>query len=400
MTHLAPSHASRPIGDVIFTLNREAQEKAKSGRSVVNATIGAAMRDDGTLATFPSALAAVRGASDTQIAAYAPIAGDGAFLNAVRTDMLATVPELLESSVAVATPGGTGALRHALMNYLEHGQAMLTGDYFWGPYSTLADEHGRKVRTFRLFGADGCIDTDSLSTELGATLAAQGRALVFINDPCNNPTGYSMQPKEWRAVVAALLAHAEIGPVTLLVDTAYLEYSKGDTRAFLNELTPLLGRVGLLFAWSGSKAFALYGARVGALIACVQDTQVRIQTDAALAYACRGTWSNCNHAGMAAVTRMLVDPALRASLAAEREVVRKDLFARADAFNMHAKSKGLQYPRYEGGFFVTVFNAEAETKAASMREQDVYVVPAKGALRVALCSVAERDIARLVEALA
>ena len=366
---------------------------------MVNATIGAAMRDDGTLATFPTALAAIRGATDMQIAAYAPIAGDGAFLHAVRTDMLGSVPELLESSVAVSTPGGTGALRHALMNYLEHGQSTLTGDYFWGPYSTLADEHGRKVQTFRLFGADGRIDTESLSVELEATLAAQGRALVFINDPCNNPTGYSMQPEEWRAVVATLLTHAQTGPVTLLVDTAYLEYSKGDTRAFLKELTPLLGHVGLLFAWSASKAYALYGARVGALIACVQDAQDRIQTDAALAYACRGTWSNCNHSGMAAVTRMLVDSDARASLAAEREIVRKDLFARADAFNLHAKAKGLNYPRYEGGFFVTVFHPAADVKAAAMRDQDVYVVPAKGALRVALCSVAERDIVRLVDAL-
>lgn len=375
-------------------------DKAKAGRPVINATIGAAMRDDGKLATFPTALAAIRGATDQQIAAYAPIAGDGAFLNAVRAEMLSTVPELFDCSVAVATPGGTGALRHALMNYLEHGHAMLTGDYYWGPYQTLADEHGRKVRTFRLFGADGAIDTGALDDQLGALLADQGRALVFINDPCNNPTGYSMRPEEWRAVVATLLKHAETAPVTLLVDTAYLEYSKGDTRAFLHELKPLLGRVGLLFAWSASKAYALYGARVGALIACVPNPEERIQTDAALAYACRGTWSNCNHAGMAAVTQMLSDASLRASIDAEREVVRKDLFARADAFNKFAQHKGLRYPRYEGGFFVTVFDDSAEAKAKAMRDQDVYVVPAKGALRVALCSVAERDIERLVSALA
>ena len=37
--------------------------------------------------------------------------------------------------------------------------------------------------------------------------------------------------------------------------------------------------------------------------------------------------------------------------------------------------------------------------AAAMREQGVYVVPITDALRVGLCSVAERDISRLVEAL-
>ena len=34
-----------------------------------------------------------------------------------------------------------------------------------------------------------------------------------------------------------------------------------------------------------------------------------------------------------------------------------------------------------------------------MREKGVFVVPQKGALRVALCSVAEKDVPRLVDAL-
>ena len=74
--------------------------------------------------------------------------------------------------------------------------------------------------------------------------------------------------------------------------------------------------------------------------------------------------------------------------------------ARVDAFNGLAPARGLKYPRYEGGFFVTVFHDDAHAKAAAMREKGVFVVPAKGALRVALCSVAERDVARLVDALA
>ncbi|HTB73379.1 MAG TPA: hypothetical protein VK762_09035 [Polyangiaceae bacterium] len=65
----------------------------------------------------------------------------------------------------------------------------------------------------------------------------------------------------------------------------------------------------------------------------------------------------------------------------------------------------MRYPRYEGGFFVTVFSDQAAEKAAAMRAKGVFVVPqlprsGGGALRVALCSVAERDIPRLVEALA
>ena len=67
---------------------------------------------------------------------------------------------------------------------------------------------------------------------------------------------------------------------------------------------------------------------------------------------------------------------------------------------MHAKAKNLRYPRYEGGFFVTVFADDAQERALRMKEKGVFVVPSKGALRVALCSVAEKDVPRLVDALA
>ena len=53
-----------------------------------------------------------------------------------------------------------------------------------------------------------------------------------------------------------------------------------------------------------------------------------------------------------------------------------------------APAKKLRYPRYEGGFFVTVFDDDAFGMAERMRKAGVFVVPQKGAVRVALCSVA------------
>jgi aspartate/tyrosine/aromatic aminotransferase len=103
---------------------------------------------------------------------------------------------------------------------------------------------------------------------------------------------------------------------------------------------------------------------------------------------------------MRAITKLLTDPALAKSSDAERDELKKLLGARVAAFNEAAKAKGLVYPRYEGGFFVTVFTDDAHDRALRMKEKGVFVVPAKGALRVALCSVAEKDVPRLVEALA
>ncbi len=401
MLTLIPSHQSRPSDDLIFMLNGEATKRKAAGEAVINATLGSLMNDAGKLALLESAVRAVREVSPEDFAAYAPIAGSPDFLKAVIHDYFQGQPAFAAAATAVATPGGTGALRHAIGNYLEPGQALLTTSYFWGPYQTLCDEQDRKLETFSMFAADGTLDVAALDARVADQLARQGRVLLFLNDPCHNPTGYSMRPSEWRAVVSCLLSHAAKGPVTLLVDTAYYLYgSAADPRGFLHELQPLLGQVGLLFAWSASKSFTHYGLRVGALVACEPDEQARAKTAAGLSYSCRGTWSNCNRGGMAAVTRLLTDPTLSKACDTEREALKQVLTGRVAAFNELARPRGLRYPRYEGGFFVTVFAEDAQSRAARMKEKGVFVVPQKGAVRVALCGITQKDIPRLVDALA
>ncbi len=400
MFPLIPNRRNRPQNDLIFALSEEAQRRKAAGESIVNATLGSLMTDEGKLAVLETAAKAVHEVAREEWAAYAPISGSGPFLKAVVHDYFQNAPDLEAMSIAAATPGGTGALRHAVGNYLEPGQSLLTTGYFWGPYQTICDEQNMKLETFSMFAQDGTIDVSALDAKVTELLARQGRVLLFLNDPCQNPTGYSMTRAEWKAVVTCLLAHAEKGPITLLVDTAYYLYgSAADPRAFIEELRPLIGHVGLLFAWSASKSFTHYGLRVGALVAVVPDTKEREITAAALSYSCRGTWSNCNRGGLSAVTKLLSDSTLAKACDTERRSLKQVLTSRVNLFNSLARPKGLKYPRYEGGFFVTVFADDAMAHAQVMREKGVFVVPQKGALRVALCSVAEKDIPRLVDAL-
>jgi len=395
------SHQSRPSDDPIFALNREANERRAKGETIVNATVGALLDDEGRLAVLPTAARAVHEVPAEEWAAYAPISGTPAFLQAVTLDLLGSQANLRDIAVASATPGGSGALRQAIANFLEPGQALLTTSFYWGPYQTLADESERRIETFPMFDASSReLDVAALERALVRQIQAQGRVLLFLNDPCHNPTGYSMHADEWRKVVACLLAHADEAPITLLVDCAYFAYNAADPRAFLKELVPLAGRVMLSFAWSASKTFTHYGLRVGALVACTPDDKERTTTEAALSYTSRGTWSNCTRGGQVAITRLISDPALAAACDAERAKLKSMLRARVDAWNRLARPRGLDYPRYDGGFFVTVFHEAAVEKAAQMKRAGVFVVPQKGALRVALCGVAERDVPRLVDSLA
>src|SRR4051794_28582487 len=118
MAFLIPSHASRPSDDLIFALNAEAKARAQAGEAVVNATLGAMMDDAGRLAVLPSVARTLREIPAEVAAGYAPISGSTAFLRAVIGDLLGGREEAAQA-VAVATPGGTGALRLALNNLLE-----------------------------------------------------------------------------------------------------------------------------------------------------------------------------------------------------------------------------------------------------------------------------------------
>ncbi len=414
MRHLIASHQNRPSDDPIFSVHKEATQRKERGESIVDASIGVLLDDDGELSILPTAARAVREVPGIEWATYAPIAGTPEFLGAVVDDVLGGEPELKAAAVAVATPGGSGAIRHAIANFLERGEAALTTSWFWSPYRTICDESDRGLETFSMFDAAGRLDVAALDAALSRQLAAQGRALVIVNDPAHNPTGYSMTESEWASLAACLGAHAARRPVTLLVDCAYFLYGAPGRhpRAFVRHLRPLLGRAVVLFAWSASKSFTHYGLRVGALIACVGDAGDRARVAAALSYSSRGTWSNCNHGGLSAITRLLLDPQMKAAVDAERDALRTVLSSRVAAFNDLAKGRGLRYPRYEGGFFVTIFIDGVEGldgphgRADAMKSHGVFVVPqvatggTGGALRVALCAVASRDVPRLVDALA
>ncbi len=155
-----------------------------------------------------------------------------------------------------------------------------------------------------------------------------------------------------------------------------------------------------LFAWTASKAFTQYGLRVGALIACHRDADERVQLTNAFNYTSRATWSNCNRLGIRAITNLLVEPELRKRSDTERQELIDLLSSRTKVFNEAARKHGLDWPRFESGFFVSVFTPDPEVTAATMRDAGVFVIPINGAVRVGLCATPTGALPRLVDALA
>ncbi len=398
MEFLIPSRTARPGDDPIFSLNAAATKRAQSGEDIVNATIGALLSDDGRLAIMPTVAESLSTLPFETVASYAPIPGREDYRKAIIDDLLGPYG-LTENATCVATPGGTGALRIAFEDFLEPGQTALTSSYFWAPYRTIADESGRKVATYDLFDAAGRFNSTDFEKKLDELMAAQGRALILLNTPCHNPTGYSLDQTELDAAATVLLQHAARGPITLVLDVAYGYFHPEALDRCIATFTKLADRVLVVFAWSGSKAFALYGQRVGALVALCPDEAQRTRIGNAITFSCRGLWSNCNAAGMAAVARILADPILRVKVLQERALLVELLAKRVAFWNEHASAAGLKYPRYDGGFFTTVFSAEPAKLSQALAARGLFLVPTAGAVRVAVCAVNEAQIARIVEGL-
>jgi aromatic-amino-acid transaminase len=383
----------------------------RRGRRVVDGTLGVLRDDDGRLIVLPSVRRALAQVAPEDWAPYAPLDGESGYLDAVRQRVFgAGAAAAAGGVVAVATPGGTGAVKLALGAFLEPGQAALTTSHHWQPYAEIAAQHDRRLVTFDMFasaaaGAAGGgvgvgIDVAALERALAGLAARQGRALLILNDPCHNPTGYCMTAADWAAIADVVEARARHTPVTLVLDAAYADYAEAGLSRARPALERLSGQVTIAVAWSASKSLTAYGLRVGALLAIPAGRGGQRQLAAGLTQASLAGWGNCNRGGMLAVERLLTDPTLSGAVVSERRAIIDLLDGRGRLFRLAAARLGLAHPRHERGFFATVLCRRAGPVAQALRAEGALLVPGPGALRIALSAVSTADVMPAMAALA
>ena len=398
-THLLPNRRDFSGDDLIFTLNAAAQRRAATGASVINATIGALYDDQGKLVVLDTVMEQWKQLTSAEIAPYAPIGGDPAFLlNLAQRHW----PSLTSLGAGVATPGGSGALALTLKNLLERGNTVLTAAPYWGPYSTLAIEAGQTLTTVPYPDVHTGLDLGAWEAACRDILDAQGRLLVWLNDPCHNPTGRSFSKADRTALMDVLRDVASQGPVTLVLDLAYLDYARNphEVREALDEYAAFAAEGNVLVGacLSLSKAYTLYGARAGALVFPWTPNKA---LQGALITSCRGTWSNCARGPMSVLNRISKDGALQASLEREHAQWRTLLAERATAVDAALKAEGFPGAAYDGGFFVTLDGGANPTATCErMQAHDVFVVPMPEGLRVGICAMKAADAGKFAAAYA
>lgn len=394
MTMICGKHAQgKCVHDQIFEANAQAvAAAAKFGKEkVVNATIGSIHDENEKLVCLPTVEKVFKSLPMNEIAAYAPISGIPEYLELVQEATFGNYRPDGVYTAAVATSGGCGGLHHVIWNYMDVGDTALCGDWFWGTYKTICNDLLRNLVTYKMFDENLNFNFADLEAKIKELLAKQERLVYILNTPGHNPTGFSVNEKEFAKILDILKRQsAAFGkPVTLVLDVAYIDFSgdKDEVRRFFKQLENLPGNIFTVICYAMSKGFTMYGQRTGAMIGCSTDEKVIKEFAEINQFTSRATWSNINRACQKTLIAIYKDPVLLKAIEKEREDNYNMMKKRADLFTAEAKACGLKMVPYVAGFFMSIPTAKAQAVCEELKKDKIYCVALAAGVRVAICGV-------------
>lgn len=249
---------------------------------------------------------------------YTGLAGEPAYAAAMLGMILGN--GFADRAAAIATPGGTGAIRQALelIKLATPGATVWISAPTWPNHPSIIKYLGMSMAEYRYFDSETRgVDFAGLMEDLARV--AKGD-VVLLHGCCHNPTGANLSAPQWAEVVALLAARGAVP----MVDLAYqgfgdgLEEDAAATRLVAQSFPEVL------IAASCSKNFGIYRERTGILIALTSaDRKAVVQGN--LNFLNRQNYSFPPDHGARLVTMILEDPALTADWKAELEEVRQNM---------------------------------------------------------------------------
>jgi len=390
------SHGKKMVDKVFKAAVACNEAKKIYGDVVVDATLGTLFDEDGVFVAFDSVWGIYDTIDKIQKAKYASsIQGNPEFRLSVYNWLFGDLDENINCEI-IATPGGAGAISSTMKNVLSVGETVIKPSQGWGPYNTMAAEFGLNITSYNMFKGNS-FDIEDFKTVLTDIMNKEGKVLVIINDPCHNPTGYTLSEDEWDDIIEFSNLLSKQGPVIILNDIAYVDYNiKGNSwKQGFKRFNKLTENVMVVIAFSTSKTMTAYGARTGAQIVITKDQkQLEMFKDAGI-YSARSIWSTVNNSAMRLFSEIMDNEENKNAFLKEKQYYVDLLKERSDIFVNEAIECGLPIYPYKEGFFVTVRIKDNNNRDAfnlTHQENNIYTVVVDGGLRIAICSVPKRKL--------
>lgn len=372
-------------------ISAQAKEAKAKNDKVIDSTLGSFYYEDGSFSCHETVKKIMDNLKDTEKYSYSASKGTAAFENATINWLFQNHEKTFRDSMsikAIPTPGGTGALSNGVNNATEYGETVLIPVPSWGPYVGICESRGRKVEKFSLF-KDAAFNFEDLKDKADNIIEKQNKLVVIINDPCNNPSGYTMSKDELNQLIDLLNSYKDV-PVVLIYDCAYIDMSNDGFDGSREKLTAFLNaneNVMILVAMSYSKSFFVYGQRLGAQVIVSKNANEVMEFYNAANFFARNTWSNCNKAGVSLVEKIGSSQENIDAVKNEINKVVNILDERAKLFISEAKEIGLKYYPFNSGFFVTLpCNNTDLVLDKLVEEENIFLIPVQKGIRVAICS--------------
>ncbi|KRE90746.1 hypothetical protein ASG89_34560 [Paenibacillus sp. Soil766] len=304
-------------------LSQSAEAKAKAKK--FNATIGIAIENG-----QPMHLKVIQDTLSTynpkDIYEYAPPAGKPELRTAWRKKMLEENPSI--GSKLIGNPIVTNALTHGLSIaadlFADVDDAVIIPDKNWENYElTFEIRRGAQIVNYALYNEEERFNSEGLREALLAQ-KSKGKAIVVLNFP-NNPTGYTPDAVDGKAIVAAIQEAAEAGiNVVVLTDDAYfgLFFENSLHESLFGQLADLHPRVLAVKIDGATKEEYVWGFRVGFITYAGQSTALLDALEEKTKGIIRATISSGPHPSQTFVLHALNSPEFKVQKQEKYEIMK------------------------------------------------------------------------------
>lgn len=202
-------------------LSQSAEAKVKATK--FNATIGIAT-EHGDAMYLPCIKKYIEAIKPNDAFTYAPAPGKPELRKKWQEKLLNDNPSLRGKSFSL--PMVTNAITHGLSLvgdlFVDEGDVIILPDKLWGNYRLIFSVRlGAVLKTFPLYNESNGFNTDGLKKMIDETGREKSKMLLLLNFP-NNPTGYSITPKDAGEITGILQEFSSKGLHLIVVnDDAY-----------------------------------------------------------------------------------------------------------------------------------------------------------------------------------
>ncbi len=399
-----------------------AKNKAKTVPGFINATIGSATDDDGSLLILPTIKKEINELTSDQLFGYANVRGQKTFVKHWKEDTLSTFPEKLVertdqlSTLPVTTCGGlTAGLSITGQLFLEENDSLLVPVSRWRNVDNIFFRNlNLREENYRLITKEGKLCFENLVEKIEEKEKTGKKVGIYLNFP-NNPSGISPSFDQLKVLLEKL---EEVKTsVIIFLDDAYEGYvfeKNVINHSIFPYLVDLNDNVLTAKIDGISKRYCAYGMRLGLVTLGFgkhKGQELKEQSRELLAKAARTIASSSPRGIQEVLAKIFSDEEKKQQLLREKKQVFDIIESRYKLTKEITKKNGHPYftsVDFNSGFFcyfIVNDNKSASALGEEILEKGLGIVPFENkdtglnGIRMAFCSIKRENISRALDIL-